>query len=185
MKNSTFVPIKETLILTVGEAICSAIVCLVFLAIGKYDFGVLLGAILGSGVIILNFLFMSIAVNRAIDQAFALRDSYVDEPCDENAAPQEAVSDTDEDASDADADGDESGEGAVVLDAAMRFAQEQSVRVSRVSKISYIIRTACMIALLVVALISKWFNPISAIIPMLMMRPLIMAEGLIRNKNKF
>ena len=176
MKNSRLVTLKETLILAVGEVVCSAIICAVFLLIQKFDYTVLLGAAIGSVAIVLNFLFMSVAVNRAIDEAFALRGNYVDEPTPEpeqTAANDSAASDGE------DVEGSDASE---KLDAAMRFANEQAVRVNRVAKVSYIVRTATLIALLVVALITKWFDPIATVIPMLMFRPIIMAEGLIRHK---
>ena len=173
MKNSKLVSLKETLILAAGEIICSAIVCAVFLLIERYDFTVLLGTAIGSVAIILNFLFMSIAVNRAIDQAFALRDNYVDEP--EPEAPANEGCEAAETESEQEASTEK-------LDAAMRFANEQAVRVNRISKVSYIARTATLLVLLVVALITKWFNPIATVIPMLAFRPIIMLEGLIRHK---
>ena len=180
MKNTKSVPIKETLILTLGEAICSLIVCAVFLLIKKFDYTVLLGTVIGSVAIILNFLFMSIKVNSAIDQAFMLRDNYVDEPSSANGTATDvpdAESTAKQDAEGSEDDAQEK------LDAAMRFANEQSVRVNRIAKISYIIRMATLITLLVVALISKWFHPLATVIPMLMFRPIIMAEGLIRSKS--
>lgn len=178
MKNNKLVPIKETLILAAGEVICSAVICAVFLLIKKYDYTVLLGTVIGSIAIVLNFLFMSLSVNRAIDQAFELRGNYVDEP---ELTPSQAESN--ENTDNADADGGED-EQTAKLDAAMRFANEQSVRVNRIAKVSYIVRTATLLALLVVALITKLFNPIATVIPMLMFRPIIMAEGLIRRKLK-
>lgn len=175
MKNSKFVAIKETLILALGEIICSAIICAVFLLIKKYDFTVLLGSIIGSAAIVLNFFFMSVAVNRAIDEAFALRGNYEDVP---DMAPTDAADEASTD------DGAESSceDGTEKLDATMRFVNEQGLRVNRISKVSYIIRTATLLVLLVLALITKWFNPIATVIPMLAFRPIIMAEGLIRRK---
>lgn len=172
MKNSKLVSLKETLILAAGELLCAAIVCAVFLLIKKYDFTVLLGSLIGSAAIVLNFLFMSIAVNRAIDDAFALRSTYGNDTAPENtlAGDEENSLDTDDE------------ESAEKLDATMRFVNEQSARVNRISKVSYIVRTATLLVLLVLALLTKWFNPIATVIPMLAFRPIVMAEGLIRRK---
>ncbi len=189
MKSSTLVPIKETLFIAIGEALCSLAVCGVFLLIGKYDTSVLLGSVLGSLVIIVNFLIMSIAVNRAIDQAFLLRGNYVDEPAAESVADSEAsvadaaCIDTDGE-SDTPDDSDEPDAVPAVQDAVARFAAEQSLRVSRISKISFIVRTVSILATLVIALITKVFNPIATVIPMLAMRPIIMVEGLLRGKKQ-
>ena len=174
MKNNKMVPIKETMFILLGEVLVSVLVCIAFLILQKYDISVLLGCLIGSAVIVLNFFFMSVAVNRAIDDAFSLRENYVDEPS-ASPVPEEAES------SEADAEDEENGE--EKLDAAMRFAKEQSVRINRISKTSYIIRTATVVLALVVALISGWFHPIATVIPMLMFRPLIMADGLIRRKK--
>lgn len=172
MKNSKLVSLKETLILAIGEILCAAIVCAVFILIKKYDHTVLLGAAIGSLAIVLNFMFMSIAVNRAIDQAFALKDTYGTDTADEPRT----------DAAISEAEGADDAESSAKLDATMRFVNEQSLRVNRISKVSYITRTASLLILLVLALLTKWFNPIATVIPMLAFRPIIMIEGLIRHK---
>ena len=72
MKKSKF-PLYETAALIIGELICSALVCGVFLFIKKFDLSVALGTLLGSAVTVLNFLFLTISTNRAIDKAMADR----------------------------------------------------------------------------------------------------------------
>ena len=63
---------RETVYLAVGEAVVTALTVLGFfishLALGT-DFGivVLTGAVLGFAVIVLNFFFLSLSVNRAVD----------------------------------------------------------------------------------------------------------------------
>lgn len=185
MKNNSFVPIKETIFIALGELLTSAIVVSVFLLIGKFDYTVALGVTLGSLVIILNFLFMSIAVNRAIDEAFALRDNYVDEPEPNTALPKDGEKSVHPDADSGEDEGSENEdeEAEEKLDAAMRFAREQSARVNRISKTAYIVRTLTIVAALAVALFTKVFNPIATVIPMLMLRPIILAEGLLRKKK--
>ena len=65
--------LKEWWIIVLGEIIVSALTVGVYFAIGKYTYKVLTGVILGSAVIILNFLFLCISVNKAIDNYMALR----------------------------------------------------------------------------------------------------------------
>ena len=187
MKNKISVPVKETAYIALGELIVSAATIGVFLLLdlfieGLFDYTVITGAILGSLVIILNFFFMSYAVNRAIDEALTFRGDYVDPPAEESteAVPEDEggeaiVSDT-EGTDGEDPDEDEP----VVEDAAMRFARDHGARVQRISKIAYIIRTVSVLAALIVALISGVFDPIAAVVPMLMLRPIIMVEGLLR-----
>lgn len=181
MNKSSLVPIKETALITLGELITSLIVIAVFLLIKRYDYTVLTGVILGSAVIIINFLVMSILINRAIDEAFTHRSEYVDLP---SAKPEEdeASAEAAEDSGEID-DNNISEEKNPELDAAMRFAQEQSRRVQNISKISFFVRTLMMLGALVLALLSSHFNPIATCIPMLMLRPIIMVEGLIRRKK--
>ena len=66
-------PWFEISLLAVGEAIVSLIIIGVFLIIQKFDWSVVFGSILGSAVVILNFLWLSVSVNKAIDKALAER----------------------------------------------------------------------------------------------------------------
>lgn len=68
-------PLYEIAALTIGEIIVSLIVVAVYLIIGggKIHYSVITGAALGSAVIVLNFLFLSISTNRAIDKVMAER----------------------------------------------------------------------------------------------------------------
>lgn len=74
------VPARETLVLLVGEAIVSALVALGFylcdLAFQTgFSYRVFTGAALGTLVVILNFLFLSVSVNRAVDRYMEIRGS--------------------------------------------------------------------------------------------------------------
>lgn len=202
------VPFKETLYLAIGEAAVSAIVVAVFLIIKKFTLSVLLGAILGSAVIIVNFLVLSVSVNRAIDKALenapgsiAKRlsdaeavDAAVDEVLASEAAVDEALesSETEEASTESEVcdtpeetdgtDGD--GEGEDEPDEAELFAQKYALSVQNSVKLSYIIRTLSMLAVLVVAfIIPDVFNVIAAVIPMLMFRPILMLESYLRNRK--
>lgn len=73
-------PKKELLILAIGEALCVLLTILVFLGISitgiiDFDFSyrVITGALLGAVVVILNFVFLSVSVNKAVDEYIALR----------------------------------------------------------------------------------------------------------------
>ncbi|MBQ8862393.1 MAG: ATP synthase subunit I [Clostridia bacterium] len=60
------VVIKETLYIGAWVLIFSAIMEAVFLAIGKWDYTVLLGNVLGAAITVLNFFLMGITVQRAV-----------------------------------------------------------------------------------------------------------------------
>lgn len=64
--------IKETLIVFLGELLCSAAMVGIFALLGSYDTTVLIGAIVGALAATANFLFLaigaSIAADKAVDQ---------------------------------------------------------------------------------------------------------------------
>lgn len=55
---------KETLNIAVGILICSMIIQIIFLIIGKYSLGILLGSIYGGSVVLLNFFLMGLTVQK-------------------------------------------------------------------------------------------------------------------------
>ena len=65
--------LKEWWMVFAGEIIVSILTVCVYLAIGQFSYRVVTGVILGSAVIILNFLFLYLSVNRAIDNYMELR----------------------------------------------------------------------------------------------------------------
>ena len=72
MKNEKL-PLYETVSIIVGEIITSLVLCAVFLIIGKFDASVAFGASLGSAVTVINFIFLVLTANRAVDKAMADR----------------------------------------------------------------------------------------------------------------
>lgn len=66
-------PLAEVTRLTIGEIIVSLIMIGIYCVLDRYSYRVVTGATLGSAVTILNFLMLSVAVNRALDQAMASR----------------------------------------------------------------------------------------------------------------
>jgi len=61
----------ETGIVLLGEVICSAAMVAVFALLGKYDIGVLLGAVAGTLLATGNFFFMAVSTSLAADKAVA------------------------------------------------------------------------------------------------------------------
>ena len=198
--SSKSVPFKETLYLAIGEAAVSAIVVAVFLIIQKFELAVLLGAILGSVVIILNFLALSVSVNRAIDKALenapkCLTEKLVSaEEADASEAeakdgeateksPESESAEEEKESDDEESDG-EDGEAEDEPDEAELFAAKYAMSVQNSVKVSYIIRTLSMLAALVVAfIIPDVFNVIATVIPMLCFRPILMLENYLRNRK--
>lgn len=72
-EKSNKLPLFEIFLLALGELIVSSVIIGVFLLMRKFTPSVVFGALLGSCVVILNFIWLSISVNRAIDRALAER----------------------------------------------------------------------------------------------------------------
>ena len=58
----------DTVWLGIGEAIVAALISVVFLLIGKFNYSVVTGAVLGGAVTVINFLILSVGINRAINK---------------------------------------------------------------------------------------------------------------------
>ena len=65
----------QILALATGEIIVSALVCLIYFVLGKFNYTVVTGSILGSIVTVANFAVLTFSVNRAIDRYLELRGS--------------------------------------------------------------------------------------------------------------
>ena len=155
MENNRF-PKKELIILAVGEAICALLTILVFLAVDltnvidyTFSWSVVTGSILGAAVIILNFLFLSFAVNKAVDDYIALRG-------DKEMTDEEAEA----------------------------FAAKNSGMIQNAVKKSFIIRTASIAITLLVAFLTKWFNPLATVIPIISYQPILTWGSYITDASK-
>lgn len=62
---------QETGIVALGVSLCSAVMVGVFALMGLYDTAVLLGAVMGTVLTVLNFLVMAICASLAADKAAA------------------------------------------------------------------------------------------------------------------
>ena len=58
----------DTVWLAIGEAIVATLISVVFLLIGKFNYSVATGAVLGGAVTVINFLILSVGINRAINK---------------------------------------------------------------------------------------------------------------------
>ncbi len=65
----TKLPYYEIISLAVGELAVSAVVGLVFYLIGKFNMAVIYGSLLGSALIVANFLALAILSTRAVNKA--------------------------------------------------------------------------------------------------------------------
>ena len=83
---------RQIILLAVGEAIVSLLVCGVSLIIGKCQLQIVWGALLGSAVTVANFALLTVSVNRAVDRYLALRgDREMDDEEAEKFASEHAM----------------------------------------------------------------------------------------------
>lgn len=134
--------------LAVGEAVVAALICFVYLAIGRFDYTVLTGSVLGAIVAIGNFIALSLSVNRIVE-------NYIGERGDREMTDEEAE----------------------------KFSAEHKLSVQNAMTKSYILRNVVMIAVLVGALITRQFDPISLLIPLVVYKPLIYLSEFIKKKR--
>lgn len=138
----------DTFYLAIGEALVSLLIVLIYLAIGKFDFTILSGAVLGSIVTVINFIILSYSVNKALNKFIDLRGN---KEMDEEEAKE--------------------------------FAKANSIKVQNAVTKSYVLRTGLMMGSLVLAFITKLFNPIATLIPLVMYKPLLYATQFVKQKR--
>lgn len=143
---------RELRVLIFGEAAVAVLtVAGAFLVslFSEYVFGfsAVTGALLGALIVVLNFAFLSLSVNRAVDEYLAVRGSR--EMTDEEAE---------------------------------KFTAENSMVIQNKIKTSYITRTTTMLAALVVAFLTGWFNPLCTVIPFLAFKPILSIGEMLRKK---
>lgn len=172
--NSNKIPLRETVALAIGEALVSLLVILGFILFDKFDYKVILGALLGSVVIVLNFLFLSISVNRAVDKClenynkadYEQKAKSITKPNEKTDGSQESEYDDDYD------------------DSARLFAKEYSGKLQNAVKLSYTVRTLSIIVALVLAFLTKQFNVLATAITLCAMRPILTVTELIKKRKE-
>lgn len=173
--NQSKLPKREITILAIGEVMVGAIISLIFFLVGKFNYTVPLGAILGGAVTVFNFVFLSVAVNRAIDDAMKSYEAKRSDKTAESLEQHECVQVTD--------GGTENEEADPYDDEAAKFARENAAKINNAVKLSYIVRTSSVVITLVLAFITKQFNVLATVIPLLCMRPILTVSELLRRKG--
>lgn len=166
-------PVRETVILALGEAIIGVVITAMFILLGKFSYKVPLGAVLGGAVTVFNFIFLSISVNKAVDKVmenYQARQAANPETATEPETNESTATDEEDEADPYD-------------DEAARFAQENAAKITAAVKLSYIVRTASVLATLVIAFITGQFNVLATVIPILCFRPILTVSELIKRKR--
>ena len=139
---------RNIIALISGELVVSSCVVAVFALLGFFSYKVVTGVLLGSLVAILNFVFLTVSMNRAIDRFMELRGER----------------EMDEEEADA-------------------FAAKYNAEINNASNMSYIIRTFTMLGALVAAFLSKQFDVIATVIPLLAFHPILIVAETLRRKR--
>lgn len=66
---------------------------------------------------------------------------------------------------------------------AAAFTKSQTAAIQGAMGISSVIRTVSMLAVLVIAFLTGWFNPLAAAIPMFALRPILTVAEMIKSKH--
>lgn len=175
--NQNKIPKFELLALIIGEIAVSAVIAAVYLIIEKFNYTVILGVLLGSFITVLNFVILSISVNRAIDRAIEGADMPRIKRAYEERDAAEAKKDSE---NDTESEASETPEYELII---REFEKDRQAGLNSALKLSYIIRNAIMIVSLVLAFISRQFDVIATVIPLLLYRPILTVAGLCRRKE--
>ncbi len=172
---SNKIPMREIITIAIGEVIVGAVICLVFLLCGKFDYKVLLGSLLGIFVTVANFIFLCVSVNRALDKCLAGFTPTLTEKTAEPIKDEEAdIRSTTDDPDPEDEPYD---------DEAAKFAKENLGKLQNAIKLSYVVRLGTVALALVLALLTKQFNVIATVIPLFCLRPILSATELLKRKE--
>ncbi len=172
---SNKIPMREIITIAIGEVIVGAIICLVFLLCGKFDYKVLLGSLLGIFVTVANFIFLCVTVNRALDKCLAgFTPTLTEKTADSIMSCDSEVSTTEDDGDNEDEPYD---------DEAAKFAKENQAKLQNAIKLSYIVRLGTVALALILALLTKQFNVIATVIPLFCLRPILSATELLKRKE--
>lgn len=144
-KNNNYI---DTVYLAVGEGVVAALICAVYLIIGRFDYTVLTGALLGGGVTVLNFLLLSYSVNKAVNR-------YIGERGSREMSDEEAE----------------------------KFAADHKMDIQNAMTKSYILRNALMLGSILLAILTKQFDLVAILVPLVMYKPIIYLTELIKKKR--
>ena len=76
------------------------------------------------------------------------------------------------------------GEGEMDDEEAEKFAAEHAMEFQNISKLSFVIRTFTMLGALVVAFLTKQFDVVATVIPLLCFQPILIISQSLKNKRR-
>ena len=145
---------QETRKIALGTAVLTLIMVGVFMILGRFDWTVLTGALLGYAAAVGNFFLMALTVQRAADEMKPI------------PAAEEAQ----------EADGLDEGEKDVPL-------SEDAKRGKQRIQLSYTLRMLGMGLIAILGVTLPWFQFVAVLLPMLFPRIVIALEGVLMNRG--
>lgn len=146
----------ETKKMALGVGVMTALMVAVFLILGKFDYTVLLGAVLGAGAAVGNFFLMALTVQKVTDDMPVL-------------PPREAP---EEDENDEETEEKE------------QPLSDEARQAGKKMQLSYTLRMFLIAGIAALAITVPVFNPWAALIPLLFPRIVIAIRSLLENKQK-
>lgn len=146
----------ETKKMALGVGVMTALMVAVFLILGKFDYTVLLGAVLGAGAAVGNFFLMALTVQKVTDDMPVL-------------PPREAPEENEND--------EETEEKEQTL-------SDEARQAGKKMQLSYTLRMFLIAGIAALAITVPVFNPWAALIPLLFPRIVIAIRSLLENKQK-
>lgn len=144
----------DTLYLAIGEAIVSLLIFLVFIAInGMFEWQIEIWTV-ATGAVLGSIVTIGNFLILSYSVNKALN-KFIDLRGDKEMTDEEAE----------------------------KFAKANALKVQNAVTKSYVLRTGLMMGSLVLAFITKWFNPIATLIPLVMYKPLLYATQFIKKKR--
>lgn len=151
---------QETGKIALGVAVLTALMVSVFLILGMFHVSVLLGAVLGAAMAVLNFFLMALSVQKAMENMDGVQ-----------LPPEEEPEDGE------DADGDEADE------KKQKPISPEALRAKRNMHLSYMGRMVLLAAYAVAAVAVNFVHPVAALLPLLFPRIVIFLNGIFAGKK--
>ena len=158
----------ETKKIAQGVILLSVLMISVFLILGRFDYTVLLGAMLGSLAAVANFFFMAMTVQKIAENVHGVKKLSQEER--EKLLPEQDPEDEDRDED-------------PLLPQEQADLQEQTIAAKARMQRSYGLRMAFMIVVGIIGLKVSIFHPIATLVPFLFPRIVIMIHSLLSSKK--
>lgn len=155
----------ETKKMALGVGVMTALMVAVFLILGKFDYTVLLGAVLGAGAAVGNFFLMALTVQKVTDDMPVLPPREAPEK-DENGEEAEETEETEE------------------TEEKEQPLSDEARQAGKKMQLSYTLRMFLIAGIAALAITVPVFNPWAALIPLLFPRIVIAIRSLLENKQK-